>query len=135
MISNTMIMLHSYNSTNLLFAQLTDWDRTLARPMISIVDDDDFVRESLRDLIESLGYDVATFESAERFLKATCLAGTSCLITDLQMPGLSGIDLQGRLIADGPLRPHHFCYWIVRREVPSPRDERGSCGLPEEAIG
>ena len=67
--------------------------------MISIVDDDAFVRESLRDLIESLGYNVATFESAEPFLKATCLAETSCLSTDLQMPGLSCLDLQGRLIA------------------------------------
>ena len=67
--------------------------------MIYIVDDDDFVRESLRDLIESLGYNVATFESAEPFLKATCLAETSCLSTDLQMPGLSCLDLQGRLIA------------------------------------
>ena len=76
--------------------------------MICIVDDDDFVRESLRDLIESLGYDVATFESAERFLKATCLAETLCLITDLQMPGLSGIDLQGRLIADGHCVPIIF---------------------------
>jgi FixJ family two-component response regulator len=46
--------------------------------MISIVDDDDFVRESLRDLIESLGYDVAAFESAERFLKTPYLAETSC---------------------------------------------------------
>ena len=64
----------------------------MVRPMISIVDDDDFVRESLRDLIESLGYDAATFESAERFLEAACLAETSCLITDLQMPGLSGLD-------------------------------------------
>ena len=80
----------------------------MARPMICIVDDDDFVRESLRDLIESLGYDVATFESAERFLKTTCLAETSCLITDLQMPGLSGIDLQGRLIADGRCVPVIF---------------------------
>ena len=61
------------------------------------------VRESLRDLIESLGYDVATFESAERFLKATYLAETSGLITDLQMPGLSG--MQGRLIADGHCAP------------------------------
>ena len=69
--------------------------------MISIVDDDAFVRESLQDLIESLGYDVATFESAERFLEAARLAETSCLITDLQMPGLSGLDLQGRLVADG----------------------------------
>jgi FixJ family two-component response regulator len=62
--------------------------------MISIVDDDAFVRESLRDLIESHGYGVATFESAERFLDAACLRETSCLITDLQMPGLSGLDLQ-----------------------------------------
>ena len=59
--------------------------------MSSIVDDDAFVRESLRDLIESLRYDVATFEPAEHFLKATCLAEISCLITDLEMPGLSGL--------------------------------------------
>src|SRR5262249_1792319 len=76
--------------------------------MISIVDDDDFVRESLRDLIESLGYDVATFRSAERFLEAECLAETSCLITDLQMPGLSGLDLQGQLMADGHRIPVIF---------------------------
>ena len=103
-----MIMLHSYNSTHLLFSQLTDLDRTFGKTHDSIVDDDDFVRESIRNLIESLGYDVATFESAERFLKTTCLAETSCLITDLQMPGLSGIDLQGRLIADGHCVPIIF---------------------------
>src|SRR6516165_3786597 len=67
MISNVITTLHSYNGTDERFLQLTDWDRELARPMISIVDDDDFVRESLRDLIESLGHDVATFGSAERF--------------------------------------------------------------------
>ena len=76
--------------------------------MISIVEDDDFVRDSLQDLIESLGYDVVTFESAEQFLEAACLAETSCLITDLQMPGLSGLDLQGRLMADGHRIPVIF---------------------------
>ena len=76
--------------------------------MISIVEDEDFVRDSLRDLIESLGYDVVTFESAEQFLEAACLAETSCLITDLQMPGLSGLDLQGRLMADGHRIPVIF---------------------------
>jgi FixJ family two-component response regulator len=76
--------------------------------MIAIVDDDAFVRESLRDLMESLGYDVAAFESAERFLEAACLAETSCVIADLQMPGLSGLDLQGRLIADGRSIPIIF---------------------------
>ena len=76
--------------------------------MIAIVDDDAFVRESLRDLMESLGYDVAAFESAERFLEAESLAETECLITDLQMPSLSGLDLQGRLMADGHRIPIIF---------------------------
>jgi FixJ family two-component response regulator len=76
--------------------------------MISIVDDDDFVRESIRTLVESLGYEVATFESAEKFLESGRLPQTSCLITDLQMPGLSGLDLQGRLIADGHCIPIIF---------------------------
>jgi len=76
--------------------------------MISIVDDDAYVRESLRDLIESLGYDVAIFGSAERFLEAESLPETSCLITDLQMPGLSGLDLQSRLMADGHRIPVIF---------------------------
>src|SRR6516225_7760782 len=69
--------------------------------MISIVEDEDFVRDSLRA-------DVVTFESAEQFLEAACLADTSCLITDLQMPGLSGLDLQGRLTADGHRIPVIF---------------------------
>jgi FixJ family two-component response regulator len=76
--------------------------------MISIVDDDISVRESIRDLIESLGYEVAAFESADRFLEAACLPETSCLITDLQMPGLSGLDLQSRLIVDGQYIPVIF---------------------------
>ena len=102
MASNAMQTLQSYNGADRLFLPITDWDRKIWRgPMISIVDDDDFVRESLRDLIESLGYEVATFESAEWFLEAECLAETSCLITDLRMPGLSGLDLQDRLTADG----------------------------------
>src|SRR6516162_5622843 len=76
--------------------------------MITIVDDDDFVRESLRDLVESLGYAVSTFESAERFLESGRLAEASCLISDVQMPGLSGLDLQSRLLADGHRIPFIF---------------------------
>ena len=76
--------------------------------MIFIVDDDISVRESLRDLIESLGYGVVTFESAERFLDAACLPEISCVITDLQMPGLSGLDLQSRVIAEGHCIPVIF---------------------------
>jgi FixJ family two-component response regulator len=69
--------------------------------MISIVDDDVSVRESTRELIESLGYEALTFASAEEFLESQRVSDTSCLITDLQMSGLSGIDLQRRLMDEG----------------------------------
>jgi FixJ family two-component response regulator len=70
-------------------------------PMISIVDDDISVRESTKELVESLGYEALTFGSAEEFLESHHLSDTSCLITDLQMRGLSGIDLQRRLVGEG----------------------------------
>ena len=73
-------------------------------PMISIVDDDRAVRAATRGLVRSLGYNVSTFASAEEFLTSESLHETSCLITDLHMPGLSGIELQDRLIAQG----HHL---------------------------
>jgi len=76
--------------------------------MITIVDDDDFVRESLRDLLESLGYVVSTFKSAERLLESGRLAETSCLISEVKMPGLSGLDLQSRLLAEGRCIPVIF---------------------------
>ena len=69
--------------------------------MISIVDDDESVREATKGLIRSLGYAAASFASAEEYLQSDRLRDTSCLITDLHMPGMSGADLQDRLIADG----------------------------------
>ena len=69
--------------------------------MIVIVDDDEGVREATKTLVRSLGYNASTFGSANEFLKSEKVHDTSCLITDLQMPGLSGIDLQDRLIASG----------------------------------
>lgn len=77
-------------------------------PVISIVDDDESVREATKFLVQSLGYNARTFCSAEEFLGSAHLQATSCLITDVQMPGLSGIELQDRLIADGHLMPMIF---------------------------
>jgi len=74
-------------------------------PVISIVDDDESVREATSALVRSLGFAAATFASAEDFLESDRLGDTSCLITDVQMPGLSGVELQSRLIADGRLMP------------------------------
>jgi FixJ family two-component response regulator len=68
-------------------------------PMVSIIDDDGSVREATKALVRSLGYSALTFASAEEFLSSDQLDDTSCLITDVQMPGLSGIELQKRLIA------------------------------------
>ncbi|HVU42768.1 MAG: response regulator [Xanthobacteraceae bacterium] len=69
--------------------------------MISIIDDDPSVREATQSLIRSLGYDAQVFASAEEYLQSERLSDSSCLITDLHMPGMSGTDLQDRLIADG----------------------------------
>jgi FixJ family two-component response regulator len=75
---------------------------------IAVVDDDAFVRESLEDLISSLGYRVRTFESADQFLESGDVADTSCLITDLQMEGRSGLDLQQHLLINGHGTPVIF---------------------------
>jgi FixJ family two-component response regulator len=66
-------------------------------PLISIVDDDPLARDGIRELVESLGYKTNTFKSAEHFLVSGLIADTTCLITDLQMPGLNGLELQEAL--------------------------------------
>jgi len=68
-------------------------------PLISVVDDDDSVRESLSGLIRSVGFGVMVFASAEAFLSSNHLLDTDCLILDVRMPGMSGIDLQRQLVA------------------------------------
>jgi FixJ family two-component response regulator len=77
-------------------------------PVISIVDDDESVREATKGLVRSLGYTAATFGSAEEFLSSERVHDTSCLITDVQMPGLSGVELQSYLIAEGHQMPVIF---------------------------
>jgi FixJ family two-component response regulator len=76
--------------------------------VISIVDDDESVREATQSLVRSLGYRAVTFRSAKEFLDSPHLMTTACLITDVQMPGLSGPDLQDRLIAEGGRMPVIF---------------------------
>jgi FixJ family two-component response regulator len=73
--------------------------------MISIIDDDRSVREAVKSLIRSLGYEAVTFASAEEYLGADGAHVSECIITDVQMPGMTGIDLQDRLIADGFRKP------------------------------
>jgi FixJ family two-component response regulator len=78
-------------------------------PIISIIDDDDSMRCAMKSLVTSLGLRVHTFRSAEEFLQSPRLDDTSCLITDLQMPGLSGVELQSLLLAQA----HHMPIILV----------------------
>jgi FixJ family two-component response regulator len=77
-------------------------------PLITIIDDDASMRESTKGLVRSHGYQAATFASAEEFLQSESVDDTSCLIADVQMPGLSGIDLQSWLVARGVRMPTIF---------------------------
>jgi len=67
------------------------------RPLISVVDDDVSVRESLPDLVTEFGYVARAFSSAEEFLSSDCVDETRCLILDVFMPGMTGPDLQREL--------------------------------------
>src|SRR5215831_15620348 len=71
------------------------------RSLITIVDDDESVRNSLKMLFESAGFEVDVFCSAEDFLSDGHLTESACLILDVKLPGMSGIDLQNRLRSSG----------------------------------
>jgi len=71
-----------------------------SRRLVVIVDDDELVRESLNGLMKAAGFPALTFASAEEFLKSGKQENTACLIADIRMPGMSGLDLQSRLNRD-----------------------------------
>jgi FixJ family two-component response regulator len=69
----------------------------VTRPLITVVDDDESVRESLPDLLNEFGFEAQTFSSAEEFLVSDAVDDTKCLVLDVAMPGMSGPDLQQEL--------------------------------------
>ena len=71
------------------------------KPLIAIVDDDHSVREALTSLVRSLGYRTMAFECAEDLLKSRRRSSVSCVIADMQMPGMTGLELHRRLLASG----------------------------------
>lgn len=74
-------------------------------PLISVVEDDESLRQAMVGLVRSLGYRVASYPCAEDFLAADAGERSDCVVTDIQMPGLSGIDLKLRLVASGVATP------------------------------
>jgi FixJ family two-component response regulator len=73
----------------------------VAKNLISVVDDDESIRRTTTRLIESFGFRAAAFESADSFLRSGQLRDTACLIVDVQMPGMNGLQLQSHLAAEG----------------------------------
>jgi FixJ family two-component response regulator len=76
-----------------------------AKPLISVVDDDESMREAIRVLMKSLGYMAEAFASAEEFLTSRQVPRTSCLIADVHMPGMTGLELHRQLVASGKTIP------------------------------
>ena|ERR1700744_1263443 len=74
-------------------------------PIVAAVDDDFRVRESIESLLESAGYATVVFSSAEEFLLSGMLAEATCVITDVRMPGMDGIELQRRIRTERPRLP------------------------------
>jgi FixJ family two-component response regulator len=73
----------------------------VTRPAIAIVDDDDNVRTSLDSLLRSYGYSVHLYEDAETFLATGMIASMDCVVSDIQMPGMSGLQMYQRLLTHG----------------------------------
>ena len=96
--------------------------------LISIIDDDPLSRDGLRALVESLGYKAVTFNSAEYFLRSSVIAETTCVITDVQMPGLNGLELQEALQSQG-------CHTPVILITAYPNEKHRKRALDNGAVG
>ena len=97
--------------------------------VISIIDDDASVREAIARLVRSLGHRAAVFSSAEEYLQSGRVRDSDCLITDLNMPGMSGAALQDRLIADGLRTPIIFMTAYFEEKVSARALQAGASGF------
>jgi FixJ family two-component response regulator len=79
--------------------------RVPKKPLVAIVDDDESIRDATKDLLDAAGFAAATFPSAESFLQSNRRGSTSCLVTDVRMPGMTGLELHQDLVASGTRIP------------------------------
>ena len=86
-------------------------------PVISVIDDDESIRAAIYNLLRSLGYIVHVFPCAEAFLESPQLHNTWCVIADVRMPGMSGIELQFRLRSEGNPVPFVFVTAVPEESV------------------
>ena len=71
------------------------------RPLVAVVDDDQSIRNATQNLLKAAGFSTATFEDAESFLGSASRASAACLVADMRMPGMSGLELRQALVASG----------------------------------
>lgn len=98
-------------------------------PMITIIDDDESVRIATESLVRSLGFSARTFASAEDFLNSPLLGETACVITDVQMPGMSGVELQSHLRSKGDATPLIFITAFPEERIRRQVDAAGAVGF------
>ncbi|WP_234052378.1 MULTISPECIES: response regulator [unclassified Xanthobacter] len=98
-------------------------------PMITIIDDDESVRLATESLIRSLGFGASCFACAEDFLGSPERCRTNCVITDVQMPGMSGVELQSRLRAEGDAVPLIFITAFPEERIRRQVDAAGAFGF------
>jgi FixJ family two-component response regulator len=99
------------------------------RALLCVVDDDESVRESLPDLLKEFGFEARAFSSAEEFLSSDSLNQTACLILDVAMPGMTGLDLQRELQFRGQNIPIIFITAQTDGAVRSRAIEQGAVGV------
>ena len=107
---------------------------TTRRSLVSVVDDDESVRESLPDLLREFGFTARSFSSAEEFLASDCVGQTNCLMLDVGMPGMSGPDLQRELKLRGQHIPIVFITALRDEAIRKRAARRGCGGVPVQAF-
>jgi FixJ family two-component response regulator len=103
--------------------------RMSGTPVVAVVDDDQSMRHSLNIFLRSLGYLADAFASAEEFLESGRVCNTSCLISDVRMPGMNGLELQKRLAAQGCKIPVIFMTAFADNKVREDALKAGAIGF------
>ena len=99
----------------------------MAKIELAIVDDDESVREAMSGLMRSLGFSVKVFSSGESFLRSNCLRRAACLIADVQMPGMTGLELRHQLVASGSPIPTILITAYVDEKIRAQALNAGVC--------
>ena len=97
--------------------------------LIAIIDDDESVVSGLEGLVRSLGYLACTFTSPQDFLMSSERGVASCVVTDVQMPDMSGLELQRILVADGLMLPIVFITAFPEDRIRNEAFQAGACGF------